>query len=145
MQYLIKRRCFVLCLFGVAFYSSVFGCRKNSMENFSAENAKKKRMLGQFFTKGDCWLRPQVKQFISESGAYIAYDPFAGDGCLLRKALEDIATIKQINENEIKVIFDEPQRSITKGQSVVFYENDVCLGGGIIKEVRKNNGKRWYL
>ena len=71
------------------------------MENLSAENAKKKRMLGQFFTKGDCWLRPQVKQFISESGAHIAYDPFAGDGCLLRKALEDIATIKQIRGLDI--------------------------------------------
>lgn len=101
MQYLIKRRCFVLCLFGVALYSSVFGFRKNSMKNLSAENAKKKRTLGQFFTKGDCWLRPQVKQFISESSAHIAYDPFAGDGCLLRKALEDIATIKQIRGLDI--------------------------------------------
>ena len=44
-------------------------------------------------------------------------------------------TIEKINDNEIKVIFDEKQKSITKGQSVVLYDNDICIGGGIIKEV----------
>jgi len=43
----------------------------------------KKRSLGQFFTKQNTWLRPQITQFIKSSGAKIAYDPFAGNGDLL--------------------------------------------------------------
>ncbi len=42
-----------------------------------------------------------------------------------------------INNDEMIVTFDEPQKSITLGQSVVLYDNDVCLGGGIIKSVNR--------
>ncbi len=36
------------------------------------------------------------------------------------------------NPEEYTVMFDEQQSSVTPGQSVVFYQDNVCLGGGII-------------
>jgi tRNA-specific 2-thiouridylase len=30
------------------------------------------------------------------------------------------------------VVFDTPQRAVSPGQSVVFYDGDVVVGGGII-------------
>jgi len=48
------------------------------------------------------------------------------------RAVESSATIFPLPERT-SVIFDEPLRDITPGQAVVFYDGDVCLGGGIIQ------------
>ncbi|MDE5669913.1 MAG: tRNA 2-thiouridine(34) synthase MnmA, partial [Eubacterium sp.] len=45
---------------------------------------------------------------------------------------EQPCTIYPLSDNRIKIVFDEPQRAITKGQSAVVYDNDYVIGGGII-------------
>lgn len=48
-------------------------------------------------------------------------------------AREQWATVTQIDESHIHVVFDEAQRAIAKGQAVVLYDEDVVVGGGIIE------------
>lgn len=46
--------------------------------------------------------------------------------------------VKMLGNNSAFVEFDEPQDSITPGQAVVFYNNEVCLGGGFIDSYFKS-------
>ncbi|MDO4749016.1 MAG: tRNA 2-thiouridine(34) synthase MnmA [Eubacteriales bacterium] len=43
------------------------------------------------------------------------------------------ATLYPFDNNRIKLVFDQPQRAITKGQAVVMYDGDTVVGGGTIK------------
>ncbi len=45
------------------------------------------------------------------------------------------ATIEPFKNNKVKVTFEKPQWALTPGQSVVFYQDDIVLGGGIIEVV----------
>ncbi len=45
---------------------------------------------------------------------------------------EQPATVVQTGGDQLKVIFDQPQRAITKGQAVVLYDGDIVVGGGKI-------------
>lgn len=48
-------------------------------------------------------------------------------------------TVHILGNGRAHVVFDEKQRAITPGQAVVFYDGEVCLGGGTIDEIRKND------
>ncbi|WP_156291157.1 tRNA 2-thiouridine(34) synthase MnmA [Oceanobacillus salinisoli] len=54
-------------------------------------------------------------------------------------------TVTLMEDNKVKVDFYENQRAITPGQAVVFYHGDVCLGGGTIDEIIKNDQALQYV
>jgi tRNA-specific 2-thiouridylase len=48
------------------------------------------------------------------------------------RAPDAAATVEPIGRDRVRVKFDVPQRAITPGQAAVFYDGEVCLGGGWI-------------
>lgn len=53
--------------------------------------------------------------------------------------------LEYLDNNEIRVRYPQKVKAVTPGQACVLYLGEQCLGSGIIKEVRKNNEKLWYL
>ncbi|MBP1947633.1 tRNA 2-thiouridine(34) synthase MnmA [Virgibacillus litoralis] len=51
---------------------------------------------------------------------------------------DSAVTVHKLDDNQVHVEFHEKQRAITPGQAVVFYDGEVCLGGGTIDEVIKD-------
>jgi tRNA-specific 2-thiouridylase len=48
------------------------------------------------------------------------------------KHKEAEAVLKQDGKDRVRVLFIKPQRAITPGQAVVFYDGETVVGGGII-------------
>ena len=54
--------------------------------------------------------------------------------CLLQPGVE-------ADGDRFTLVFNEPQRAVTPGQSAVLYDGDVCLGGGIIAGAQKSTSQ----
>ena len=77
-----------------------------------------------------------ARELTAEEFNWIAWDtPPATFRCKARiryQQPEKDATVT-VADGAVRIVIDEPQRAIAKGQSVVLYEGDYVLGGGIIR------------
>ncbi|MEA3287549.1 MAG: tRNA 2-thiouridine(34) synthase MnmA [Candidatus Marinimicrobia bacterium] len=77
------------------------------------------------FTVNSCnWLIPEIHILDKAIDVQIRYNHSAMP-----------AVISRVSENEIKVVFEKPENAITPGQSAVFFQNGMVVGGGIISSV----------
>ena len=78
-------------------------------------------------------------ELIANDLNFIAFDqigqPFTANAKIRYNAREAQAKITPRADGTLRVVFEQPQRAITPGQSVVFYDGDTVLGGGIIAAV----------
>lgn len=59
--------------------------------------------------------------------------PFRGHAKVRYRQSDQPCHIESIDAGRAQVRFDQPQRAVTPGQHVVFYDGDECIGGGMIE------------
>ena len=50
-----------------------------------------------------------------------------------------------IDDHTVSLQFDQPVKAVTPGQAAVFYDGEICLGGGTIEKVYKQGKELEYL
>jgi tRNA-specific 2-thiouridylase len=79
------------------------------------------------------WLHSQ--RLLAESPTWVAGRPPAAEfrcTAKTRYRQNDQGCVVSVSDDQIEVRFDDPQRAVTPGQSVVFYDREECLGGAVI-------------
>ncbi len=71
--------------------------------------------------------------------------PFSCSAKFRYRQMDNPVEMEYIDDNQILVKYPQGVKAVTPGQACVFYDGEKCLGGGLIKEVRKNNQRLWYL
>ncbi|MPZ14139.1 MAG: tRNA 2-thiouridine(34) synthase MnmA [Chloroflexi bacterium] len=76
---------------------------------------------------------------------WVAIEGLHGPMRVMAKAryhAEEVAATIEPAEGVVRVVFDEPQRAITPGQAIVFYDGDCVVGGGVLELEPRQNGRR---
>ncbi len=68
------------------------------------------------------------------SGEFNFSVPFKCKAKVRYRQADQDCTITRIQADRLHVVFDDPQRGVAPRQSIVFYQNNTCLGGAIIEK-----------
>lgn len=74
-----------------------------------------------------------ICHFYNFTSGIIPKEPFQCEGKIRYAAKPSLCLVHVLDDERMEVVFEENQRAITPGQSVVFYEGTKVLGGGIIE------------
>ena len=88
-------------------------------------------IIGKKEELGSTSLSARDFNWISEE---IPANPFKAMVKIRYKAIDTWGTVYPRSENTILINFDQPLKAITPGQAAVVYQDQICLGGGIIEQ-----------
>lgn len=117
IRYTVGQRRNLGITFGKPVYVTKINAKDNTVTLGEAEDLLSKEAVVADFN----WISGVVPENSFRCKAKIRY-----------KKSEEWATVEILDDKTVKLIFDEPQRAITPGQSAVLYDGDIVLGGGII-------------
>ncbi|MFQ5813957.1 MAG: tRNA 2-thiouridine(34) synthase MnmA [Anaerolineae bacterium] len=83
-------------------------------------------------TKAELGRRELVATEVNYVSGQVPQGPLEITAKIRYKAIEAEALLTPLENGRVRVTFAQPQRDITPGQGVVFYQGEVVLGGGII-------------
>lgn len=107
---------------GIAFSKPMYVCEINPQYNTVTLGESKDLYKSELVANDFNWISGEVPSGKIRCKAKIRY-----------RQVEQPTTVEPISETEVRIIFDEPQRAITRGQAAVLYDGDVVLGGGVIQ------------
>ncbi|MWC30493.1 tRNA 2-thiouridine(34) synthase MnmA [Paenibacillus sp. MMS18-CY102] len=92
-----------------------------------------------YVVQGDSHARLYSERLTAEGINWISPDrpegPIACTAKFRYRQADQGVTVTLGADGTAEVVFDQPQKAITPGQAVVFYDGDICLGGGTINTV----------
>lgn len=111
---------------GISSSNPLYVIRIDPTENAVYVASKEKAFMREFVVNELNWLWDIKKEeFTCEIKIRYAMNP-------------EKATVTLINKDTARVVFDKPQFAPTPGQSAVFYNGEVVLGGGVIREIMQD-------
>ena len=106
---------------GLSLPAPMYVCRKCPEDNTVVLSSEKELYTTELIAEDFNWIVPPSPEQSIRVTAKVRYG-----------AKEAAASASVLPDQTVRVMFDEPQRAVTKGQAVVLYDGDIVMGGGTI-------------